>query len=155
MADHTDRADAPMPSAANSAGGRRRRSFIASRGSSADPVVATPPPSVEDDDLPVLTDVVPAEAESAPAPEHRERDDERRLSIIAADLVCSIEQQLAIELPMLIESTLINSQNELRSGINSIMSTALRDFLAQRQQLPLPLDDPNPAKEPVDRPESQ
>ena len=155
MTDHTDRADTLMPSAANAVGGRRRRSFIASRGSSADPLVATPPPSVEDDDLPVLTDVVPADPEVAPAPEHRERDDERRLSIIAADLVCSIEQQLAIELPMLIESTLINSQNELRTGINSIMSTALRDFLAHRQQLPLPLDDPNAAKESANQPESQ
>ena len=46
-------------------------------------------------------------------------------------------------LPMLVEAALITTQNELRNGISSIMGMALRDFLAHRQQLRLPLDDPN------------
>ena len=141
--DVVERADSLMRSGTNSFGGRRRRSFVASHTSTTD-AAETPLPNIEieDEDLPVLTDVVPAE----PEPDHRDRDDERLLSIIAADLVCSIEQQLAIELPMLIETTLINSQNELRTGISSIMGMALRDFLAHRQQLRLPLDDPNQVK---------
>jgi len=147
--DVVERADSLMRSGANAFGGRRRRSFVAAHVDAADvaaPAADAPLPNIEDEDLPVLTDVVPAEPESAPEPDHRDRDDERLLSIIAADLVCSIEQQLAIELPMLIEATLINAQNELRSGISSIMGMALRDFLAHRQQLRLPLDDPNQAK---------
>lgn len=146
MAENSDvveRADSFMRSGANALGGRRRRSFVAAQANAAVAAVDTPLPSIEDEDLPVLTDVVPAEPEPAPEPDHRDRDDERLLSIIAADLVCSIEQQLAIELPMLIEATLINTQNELRSGISSIMGMALRDFLAHRKQLRLPLDDPN------------
>lgn len=146
--DVVERADSLMRSGGNAFGGRRRRSFIAAQANVAVDAADTPLPSIEDEDLPVLTDVVPAEPEPAPEPEadHRDRDDERLLSIIAADLVCSIEQQLAIELPMLIEASLINAQNELRTGISSIMGMALRDFLAHRQQLRLPLDDPNQVK---------
>jgi hypothetical protein len=137
--DVVERADTLMRSGASSFGGRRRRSFVAAQASAAE----TPVPAIEDEDLPVLTDVVPAEPDPVPEPDHRDRDDERLLSIVAADLVCSIEQQLAIELPMLVEATLINAQNELRAGISSIMGMALRDFLEHRRQLRLPLDDPN------------
>lgn len=144
--DVVERADSLMRSGANAFGGRRRRSFVAAQANVAVDPADTPRPNIEDEDLPVLTDVVPAEPEPAPVTDHRDRDDERLLSIIAADLVCSIEQQLAIELPMLIEATLINAQNELRTGISSIMGMALRDFLAHRQQLRLPLDDPNQVK---------
>ena len=149
MAENSDvveRVDSLMRPGGNSFGGRRRRSFVAAQIHAAADAADTPLPSIEDEDLPVLTDVVPAEPEPIPEPDHRDRDDERLLSIIAAELVCSIEQQLAIELPMLIEATLINTQNELRSGISSIMGMALRDFLAHRQQLRLPLDDPNQVK---------
>lgn len=146
MAENSDvveQADSLVRSGGNSFGGRRRRSFVASQTNAAAVTADTPPPNTEDEDLPVLTDVVPAEPEAIPEPPPRDRDDETLLSTIAADLVLSIEQQLAIELPMLIEATLINTQNELRSGISSIMGTALRDFLARRKQLRLPLDDPN------------
>ena len=46
----------------------------------------------------------------------------------------------------MIEATLLNAQNELRTGVNSTLEMALRDFLARRQQLRLPLDDPNHKK---------
>src|ERR1039458_9494033 len=52
-----------------------------------------------------------------------------------SDLVHSLEHQLSIELPTLIEATLLNAQNELRTGVNSTLEMALRDFLARRQQL--------------------
>jgi hypothetical protein len=133
-----------------STGARRRRSFIAGAGErSKETVEASVPtlPTLDDEDLPVLTEVVPDEPLVAPAePPKPEPDDETLLAIIAADLVHSIENQLAIELPTLIEATLLSTQNELRNGISSTLEMALRDFLARRQQLRLPLDDPNQKK---------
>ncbi len=143
MSEHTDvveRADSLMQGGTSPFGSRRRRSFVATTTRDAE-FTNTPLPTIDDDDLPVLTDVVPAEVEQV-SEASSEPDEEALLSIIAADLVHSIEQQLAIELPTLIEATLINAQNELRAGVNSTLEMALRDFLARRQQLRLPLDDP-------------
>ena len=96
--------------------------------------------NTEDEDLPVLTDVVPPEAavsEAAP-----DRFDETLLSILAADLAHSIETRLGVELPSLIEATLDSFQQDLRRGIVAATEAALKDFLARRQQLRLPLDEP-------------
>lgn len=95
----------------------------------------------EEEDLPVLTEVVPPEAavsEAAP-----DRFDETLVSILAADLAHSIESRLAVELPSLIEATLDSFQQDLRRGIIAATEAALKDFLARRQQLRLPLDEPN------------
>ena len=129
---------------------RRRRSFVAGIRRLEDPAEKTeaptqPLPKLDDDDLPVLTEVVPEE-QLIPVqaePPKSEPDDEALLAIIGDDLVHSIENQLAIELPTLIEATLLGAQAELRNGINSTLEMALRDFLARRQQLRLPLNDPN------------
>ena len=141
MAEHSDvidRVDALMRSEGLSPAGRRRRSFIAAPASSEEPFELLTHP--EDDDLPVLTEIVSAEA-AVSEPVH-DRFDETLISIIASDLVQSLEQQLAIELPTLIEASLINAQNELRAGVSSTLELALRDFLERRrQQLRLPLEE--------------
>ena len=137
-----DRVDALIRPDGSGLGGRRRRSFVAAASDRTESL-AQPFPTIEDDDLPVLTEVVAIEEPvAAPAPTS-DRVDETLLSIVAADLVHSIEHQLAIELPTLIEATLLNAQNELRTGVNSTLEMALRDFLARRQQLRLPLENPN------------
>jgi hypothetical protein len=130
--DVVDRADSLM---------RRRRSFVASVSGKTEPISA-PPPISEDEDLPVLTEVVSAEA-VIPETQAEPYIEEALLSIIAADLVHTLERQLAIELPSLIEATLLNAQEELRSGINSTLDMALRDFLARRHQLSLSLNEPS------------
>ena len=141
MAEHSDvidRVDALMRSEGLSPAGRRRRSFIAAPASSEEPFELLTHP--EDDDLPVLTEIVSVEA-AVSEPVH-DRFDETLISIIASDLVQSLEQQLAIELPTLIEASLINAQNELRAGVSSTLELALRDFLERRrQQLRLPLEE--------------
>ena len=133
ITDVVDRADLLM---------RRRRSFVA-----AQPVRAEPPPEIPtlttpvittEDDLPVLTEVVSAEA--SVSEKRTERLDETQVALMASEIAHAIEQQLAIELPTLIKAVLINASEELRTGINSTMQTALRDFLARRKQLRLPLD---------------
>ena len=131
--DVVDRADSLM---------RRRRSFVASVSGKTEPISAPPPPISDDEDLPVLTEVVSAEAiipETQPEP----YDEEALLAIVAADLVRTLERQLAIELPSLIGATLLHAQGELRSGINSTLDMALRDFLARRHQLWLSLTEPS------------
>ena len=68
MAEHSDvidRVDALMRSEGLSPAGRRRRSFIAAPASSEEPFELLTHP--EDDDLPVLTEIVSAEAGAAAA----------------------------------------------------------------------------------------
>ncbi len=131
QSDVVDRADTLM---------RRRRSFVATP-STEEEKASLRKPVNDDDDLPVLTEIVSAEA--AVSESSTDRFDETLLSIIATDLIHSIENQLAIELPSLIEATLLNAQNELRTGVNSTLEMALHDFITRRKQLHLPLDDPN------------
>ncbi|MFT3847817.1 MAG: hypothetical protein QM739_03820 [Propionivibrio sp.] len=129
--DVVDRADSLM---------RRRRSFVAVPPSQ--PVRIDEPPRVaEEDDIPILTEVVSAEAavsEDAP-----NRVDETQVTLLASELAHAIGQQLTYELPTLLEAVLINAGEELRTGITETMETALRDYIARRKQLRLPLEDPN------------
>lgn len=148
----TDRIDAVLHPEGTGLGGRRRRSFVAAASDTVElPVHSLSTMEIDGpedlDDLPVLTEIVTVEATIATiATPEPDPIDETLLAIIAADLIHSIENQLAIELPTLIEATLLNAQNELRTGVNSTLEMALRDFLARRQQLRLPLDDPNSKK---------
>ena len=130
--DVVDRADLLM---------RRRRTFVAARPCA--PQIATsiaPPPAIEDDDLPVLTEVVSADAAGFETPS--ERFDETQVSLLASDIAHAIGQQLTFDLPSLLETALLNAGEELRAGITSTMESALRDFIARRKQLRLPLDEP-------------
>lgn len=132
--DVVDRADSLM---------RRRRSFVAARPRA--PEIAKPAsvplPAIEDDDLPVLTEVVSADA--AGFDERSERLDETQVSLLASDIAHAIGQQLTFDLPSLLETALLNAGEELRTGITATMESALRDFIARRKQLRLPLDEPD------------
>ena len=119
---------------------RRRRSFVAAP-SVKTGVAATPAPAVEDEDVPVLTEVVSVEATILEG--SADRFDETQVSILASDIAHAIGQQLTFELPTLLEAVLLNAGEELRAGITSTMETALRDFIARRKQLRLPLDEPD------------
>ena len=132
--------------------GRRRRTFLATPASIPEPRpdldTARTEASAEDDGLPVLTEVVPAEAAvSNPVPRisNEDRFDETQISIMASEIAHAIGQQLTWELPSLLEATLTTAGEELRAGITSTMETALRDYLARRKQLRLPLDEPGNA----------
>ena len=133
--DVVDRADTLM---------RRRRTFVAAR--PRPPEIASVPPNLalqvaEDDALPVLTEVVAVDA--AGFTEHSERFDETQVSLLASDIAHAIGQQLTSDLPNLLETTLLNAGEELRAGITATMETALRDFIARRKQLQLPLEEPD------------
>ena len=135
MAENTDvvdRADSLM---------RRRRSFVATQPATKPAPLSMPQPVAEDDDIPVLTEVISAEA--AVSEGSTNRVDETQITLLASDLAEAIGQQLTYELPTLLEAVLINAGEELRLGITETMETALRDYIARRKQLRLPLEDPN------------
>ena len=130
--DVVDRADSLM---------RRRRSFVAAPPASLPAQIVETPQVVEEDDIPVLTEVVSAEAAVYEGSPHRE--DDTQITLLASDLAHAIGRQLAYELPTLLEAVLINAGEELRLGITATMETALRDYIARRKQLRLPLEEPN------------
>jgi hypothetical protein len=121
----------------------RRRSFVARSAAAEESHAEAPPPQApgDDDDLPVLTEVVAPEAAVSTPP--ADRFDETLVAILVSDIAHAIEQQLAIELPTLIEASLLTAKEELRAGISATMEIALRDFLARRRQLRLPLQEAN------------
>ncbi|MFZ4535251.1 hypothetical protein [Propionivibrio sp.] len=133
FSDIVERADSLM---------RRRRSFVATPTSKAESA-SVPLLENDDDDLPVLTEVVSEAAVSEAAAITTERFDETQVSLLASEIAHAIGQQLTYELPTLLEATLITAGEELRAGITATMETALRDFIARRKQLSLPLDEPN------------
>ena len=120
---------------------RRRRSFVATSAATADH--ASTPMTGDDDDLPVLTEVVPEGGTVEPVTEHRSAPlDEAQVSLLASEITHAIEQQLAFELPTLIEASLISASEELRAGITSTIEAAIGDYVARRKQLRLPLGEP-------------
>ena len=157
--DVVDRADALM---------RRRRSFVAKApaplASDAEDSAAGEPdrgtaPSIdaapragrldaadatdELDDLPVLTDVVAVDDDTEEAGNRfQERIDETQVALLAAQIAHAIGEQLASDLPRLIEAALDSTGEQLSHGISATMETALHDFIARRRQLALPLDEP-------------
>ncbi len=116
---------------------KRRRSFVAIPGGMPNKGEAMP---TDDEDLPVLTEVVSAEEVVAKAVSKRMLD-ETQVSLIAAEMSDAIQQQLVFELPTLIEAVLVSAGEELRAGITETMEMAMRDFIARRKQLRLPLDE--------------
>ncbi len=130
--DAAGRTARPASAADNPLGVRHRRSFIA-----APPQRIEPSLSDEDEDIPVLTEEV-----SGGTAKSADEMEKALAGILAADMAYAIEQYLAAELPTLIETALLNAREELRAGINETVALALRNFLARRQQLRLPLEDP-------------
>lgn len=115
----------------------RRRSFVASP-MRADRRLAPaqPTPPVDDDDLPVLTDIVlPAPAE----PADLEPMVARLRATLADDLADRVDRQLASDLPVLLEAALINAVEPLRQSLEATLRLALRNFVAARGQLRLAL----------------
>jgi hypothetical protein len=108
----------------------------------------------DEDDLPVLTEIVLAEEEEeiaapvlpdspavpppeAPIPPAIAGDiDPIDIEELTARMVQAIDHRMAYELPTLIEATLLSVSAELRNGIRSTMDDALREFIARQKEAP-------------------
>ncbi|WP_300317611.1 hypothetical protein [Accumulibacter sp.] len=121
---------------------RRRRSFLAAAVSDTpDGPTRFTRRSGEEDDLPLLTEVVVAEQ---PAPEESIDSIAAKLRpALAASLAELLDRHLAAELPALIEASLRDATSNLRSDIATTINIAVRDFVMQRGQLQLPLEAPD------------
>ena len=129
----------------------RRRSFLAMKQSGLSATDAySHSAAAEDEDFPVLTEVVLAETEgetetpsipepeSFPSPTPTANPVPLNFSDITkntseefvAQMVQAINKQLSYELPSLVEATLVSISDELRAGIMSTMDAAIRDFIA-------------------------
>jgi hypothetical protein len=134
----------------------KRRSFLATRQDEAleaetlrirtgvvDALQSRIPSKKKDDDIPVLTEVVPAGGEER-AMEVMEAMEEiwkaspdlpaslkAELEELTQRMIEAIERQLTYELPTLIEASLLSISADLRNGITSTMQAALRDFAAR------------------------
>lgn len=124
---------------------RRRRSFVAGIPVEAPPLAASPQPvpAETDEDIPVLTEEVLPETPAGTAP--RDRFDETLAARLASEFAHTLERRLAAELPSLVEASLAVLEADLRRGILDTADGAIKDFLARREQLRLPLDEPDPA----------
>ncbi|HEX5804050.1 MAG TPA: hypothetical protein VFY24_13575 [Azospira sp.] len=129
----------------------RRRSFVAR---TPPPPEAPPAPALSpearpaplvaldfDEDIPVLTEEVQPETPAGSAP--RDRFDETLAARLASEFAHTLERRLAAELPSLVEASLAVLEADLRRGILDTADSAIKDFLARREQLRLPLDEPD------------
>ncbi|SBT05484.1 conserved hypothetical protein [Candidatus Accumulibacter aalborgensis] len=98
-------------------------------------------PDGDDDDVPVLTDVVLAAP--AAAEEGEERIAARLRAALAAELADAVDRQIANQLPALVEAALGKAADQVRQGMAATIEMALLDFQAQRGQLRLPLPEPD------------
>lgn len=98
-----------------------------------------PPLHAVDEDIPVLTEEVYPDAPNTAAA--ADRFDEKLAARLASEFALSLERRLAAELPTLVEASLAVLEADLRRGILDIASDAIKDFIARREQLPLPLGD--------------
>ncbi|MDQ5905304.1 MAG: hypothetical protein QG672_2898 [Pseudomonadota bacterium] len=126
---------------------RRRRSFVATTTASAgEPLLSAEPMAIEvEEDIPVLTEEVLPETPTAGAP--RNKFDEKLASRLASEFAHSLECRLTAELPTLVEASLAILEADLRRGILDIANDAIKDFVARRQQLQLPLEAPDSENE--------
>lgn len=115
----------------------RRRSFVAGG------ATGTEPARSEDDDLPLLTEVVDIAEVSGDQPHNRSQVlSEPLLEAMAAELANAVQQRLTADFPALLDDAVDRLANELRRGMHQITESAIRDYLARRRQLSLPLDAP-------------
>ncbi len=132
----------------------RRRSFVAAPA----PALRQTPPA---DDIPVLNEAAEVEAVRAEEADDnipllteevfpdtptvsaaRDRFDETLAARLAAEFAHSLERRLAAELPTFVEASLAVLEADLRRGILDIANDAIKDFVARREQLRLPLEEP-------------
>ena len=140
-------AKAPPPPASGAEDGEPRKPGMDAAATYGGDTQAIKPDAAEElDDLPVLTDVVACEDDNNGFGDRlQERIDDTQVALLAAQIALAIGEQLACDLPGLIEAALASAGEQLSRGIGTTMETALQDFIARRRQLALPLDEPRDA----------
>lgn len=119
---------------------QRKRVFVA--GAPPAPLKSEPA-TPDDDDLPILTEIVDISEVSGDAPTAAARQPFDPLAdAVTREFALQLQQRFASELPELIDQATAKLSIELQQAVQRIAEQCLRDFAAQRRQLPLPLPDP-------------
>jgi len=116
----------------------RKRVFVAGAGTANLKKSAS-----DDEDIPMLTEVVDINEVSGDAPNAAAPPIEPLLDAVTLEFTCQLQQRFAEELPILIDEATAKLKIELQQAVHRITDQTLRDFVAKRQQLPLPLPDTN------------
>lgn len=99
--------------------------------------------TLDDDDLPILTDIVDISEVSGDMPSAAARQPLDPLAdVVTQEFALQLQQRFASELPGLIDQATAKLAIELQQAVQRIAEQCLRDFAAQRRQLPLPLTSP-------------
>jgi len=115
----------------------RKRVFVAGAGTA-----AANRSAAEDEDIPMLTEVVDISEVSSDAPTSVAHPPiEPLLDAVTLEFASQLQQRFAQELPDLIDEATERLKIELQQTVHRITDQTLRDFVAKRQQLPLPLPD--------------
>jgi hypothetical protein len=97
--------------------------------------------SIESFELPELfadTVMPPLDAVAKTIAEGSGQLDEKQVAQLAAEIGEAIAQRMHFELPTLVEAALVKTGEELRAGIASTISDAVREVVAQRKRVPPP-----------------
>lgn len=114
----------------------KRRSFVAQ----GLPVTESLRP--DDDDLPILTEVVDISEVSGDQPNSISHGlSDPMIESMSIELANSFQQRMTSDLPLVLDEALARLAAELRHGIHQIGEAAIRDYLARRRQMTLPLDE--------------
>jgi hypothetical protein len=116
---------------------QRKRVFVAGAPSAP---LKTDLATMDDEDLPVLTEIVDISEVSGDAPNAAARQAMDPLAdAVTQEFALQLQQRFASELPGLIDQATAKLAIELQQAVQRIAEQCLRDFVAQRRQLPLPL----------------
>lgn len=97
----------------------------------------------DDEDLPILTEIVDISEVSGDTPNATARPLLDPLAdAVTQEFALQLQQHFASELPGLIDQATAKLASELQQTVQRIAEQCLRDFVAQRRQLALPLANP-------------
>lgn len=124
---------------------QRKRKFVA--GAPAAPENSTP--ASDDEDLPILTEVVDISEVSSDAPNHAVMAPlAPQFDALGQEFAQRLQQRLATELPRLIDESSARLATEVRQAVQRIADETLREFVARRASTATPTTagTPRPAK---------
>lgn len=123
---------------------QRKRVFVANAPQTrAEPSVK----AADEEDIPVLTEVVDISEVSGDAPHEAVHPSlDPLIDAVTLDFSLRLQERFATELPALINETVERLAIELQQSVHKMTEETLRDFVAQRRQLSLPLPEQAPGQ---------
>lgn len=109
---------------------QRKRKFVA--GAPSTPESSTSP--ADDEDLPILTEVVDISEVSSDAPNHAVHASlDPQFDALGQEFAQRLQQRLAAELPRLIDESSARLAAEIRQAVQRIADEALHEFVTRRR----------------------